>query len=74
MLESNNVKLAMISIFIIVGCSNNNPEVPSTSIEDTIEIIHGIEINDQYRWLEDFTSEKSKAWVDEQNKYTNQCY
>lgn len=72
MLESKNIKLALISIVVIVGCSNNNPGAPSTFKEDTIEIIHGVEINDQYRWLEDFTSEKAKAWVYEQNKYTNQ--
>ena len=34
------------------------------------ETIHGYEIEDSYRWLEDFTSEESKDWVKRQNQFT----
>ena len=45
----------------------NYPE--AKKIEFT-ENIHGYEINDSYRWLEDFTSNDSLDWVKRQNKFT----
>jgi len=59
-------------ILIFVSCSNEPEETsyPISKKVDFVETIHGYEIEDQYRWLEDFTSEESKIWVDEQNKFT----
>jgi prolyl oligopeptidase len=59
-------------ILIFVSCSNELKETsyPISKKVDFVETIHGYEIEDQYRWLEDFTSEESKTWVDEQNKFT----
>ena len=59
-------------ILIFVSCSNEPKETsyPISKKVDFVETIHGYEIEDQYRWLEDFTSEESKIWVDEQNKFT----
>ena len=59
-------------IFLVYGCSNQQKEInyPESNKIDFVETIHGYEIEDNYRWLEDFTSDKSKAWVDEQNKFT----
>jgi prolyl oligopeptidase len=59
-------------ILIFVSCSNEPKETPYPISKkvDFVETIHGYEIEDQYRWLEDFTSEESKTWVDEQNKFT----
>ena len=59
-------------ILLLVGCSNEPQEIlyPTSKKIDFVETIHGYEIEDQYRWLEDFTSEESKEWVDRQNKFT----
>ena len=59
-------------ILIFVSCSNEPEETsyPISKKVDFVETIHGYEIEDQYRWLEDFTSEESKTWVDKQNKFT----
>ena len=59
-------------ILIFVSCSNEPKKTsyPISKKVDFVETIHGYEIEDQYRWLEDFTSEESKTWVDEQNKFT----
>ena len=59
-------------ILIFVSCSNEPKETsyPISKKVYFVETIHGYEIEDQYRWLEDFTSEESKTWVDEQNKFT----
>ena len=59
-------------VLLIASCSNELPEIsyPTTKKIDFVETIHGYEIEDQYRWLEDFTSEESKIWIENQNKYT----
>jgi prolyl oligopeptidase len=35
------------------------------------EVIHGVEIVDPYRWLEDGTSPETRAWIDAQNQYAH---
>jgi prolyl oligopeptidase len=43
---------------------------PITIIEPVTEILHGIEITDPYRWLEDQNSLRTRKWLDEQAVYT----
>lgn len=43
---------------------------PLTRKEDVTENIHGVDIADPYRWLEDDHSEDTKAWVKAQNEVT----
>jgi prolyl oligopeptidase len=58
-------------ILIITACSNQNSSgYPETKKEKFTETIHGYEISDSYRWLEDFTSDDSLDWVKRQNKFT----
>ncbi len=59
-------------ILLLVGCTNETPEIsyPTSKKIDFVETIHGYEIEDRYRWLEDFTSDESKEWVERQNKFT----
>ena len=63
--------LNIFSILIITACSNQNTtSYPETKKEKFTETIHGYEISDSYRWLEDFTSDDSLDWVKRQNKFT----
>ena len=63
--------LNIFLILIITACSNQNTSsYPETKKEEFTETIHGYEISDSYRWLEDFTSDDSLDWVKRQNKFT----
>lgn len=44
---------------------------PATRQDNVREVIHGVEIVDPYRWLEDQQSPETRKWVEEQNAYTN---
>ena len=62
--------LNIFLILIITSCSNQNSSgYPETKKEKFTETIHGYEISDSYRWLEDFTSDDSLDWVKRQNKF-----
>jgi prolyl oligopeptidase len=43
---------------------------PLTPVEPVTEILHGIEITDPYRWLEDQNSPRTRKWLEEQAAYT----
>jgi prolyl oligopeptidase len=43
---------------------------PPTPVEPVTEIVHGIEITDPYRWLEDQDSPRTRKWLEEQAAYT----
>jgi prolyl oligopeptidase len=43
---------------------------PPTPVEPVTEILHGIEITDPYRWLEDQNSPRTRKWLEEQSAHT----
>ncbi len=51
--------------------SENQKEPPETKRDPVIEELHGIEIKDPYRWLEE-DSEEVKRWIEAQNAYTDE--
>jgi prolyl oligopeptidase len=47
------------------------PEPPATRQDNVKDVIHGVEIVDPYRWLEDQDSKETRDWVAAQNAYTH---
>ncbi len=43
---------------------------PATRAEDVKDVIHGVEVRDPYRWLEDVKSEEVKGWMKAQDDLT----
>jgi prolyl oligopeptidase len=43
---------------------------PPTRSGSQVDVLHGVEIADPYRWLEDPNDPEVQAWVDEQNRLT----
>jgi len=44
---------------------------PPTETREVVETLHGVEIRDPYRWLEDQEAPETRAWIDLQNSYTD---
>ncbi len=51
------------------GSAAGQPAPPVTRIEVVTDRMHGIDIPDPYRWLEDQQSPETRAWIVEQNAY-----
>lgn len=47
------------------------PAPPFTVRDHTVETLHGVALADPYRWLEDQTSPQTRAWIEEQDRYTD---
>lgn len=47
-----------------------NKTKPKTRIEEVKDVLHGVEIIDPYRWLENGNSLEVKQWTEKQNKYS----
>lgn len=48
----------------------DKPQYPATRVEDVVESLHGVEIHDPYRWLEEEESPAAKEWIASQNAFT----
>ena len=66
--------IQIFSIIFLASCTMDKPDVnpPITKQDDLVETLHGVEVADPYRWLEDFTSDKAATWEKLQNDYTAQ--
>ena len=42
---------------------------PHTKADAVSETLHGVEVTDPYRWLEDQKSPETRAWIEAQNRY-----
>ncbi len=47
------------------------PLPPATEVHEVTETLHGVEVTDSYRWLEDSGTPEARIWVRHQNGYTD---
>jgi len=61
-------------MFVIQSCKKEEekiPPPPESKVINVGENVHGVEIVDHYRWLEDQESPETREWIKEQNAYTD---
>src|SRR6187431_485427 len=46
---------------------------PATRRDAVVDVLHGLEVSDPYRWLEDGDAAEVRAWVAAQNEHTRQA-
>src|SRR2546430_10791282 len=49
--------------------SEPRPAYPPSRVADVVETLHGVEVHDPYRWLEDGRSPEVQAWAKDQNDF-----
>ena len=47
-------------------------EYPTTVEKKVIDVIHGVEVEDNYKWLENLENDEVKKWIKSQNFFTDQ--
>ena len=67
-------RLAILSVVVTLlaspAASADQPAYPPTRVDDVVENLHGTEVHDPYRWLEDGSSPEVQAWAKDQNTFT----
>ena len=70
--------MALVGVLCFVGCAEPEKEsnivvspAPLTRFENIVDLIHGVEVPDLYRWLEDQESPETRRWLEDQNAHTD---
>jgi prolyl oligopeptidase len=63
------LSLACLLVMALEACSPGAPRPPETRRVDIVDTLHGVEVTDPYRWLEDQQSAETRAWIDAQKAY-----
>jgi len=60
---------------VLASCAQAPPfdpaAYPVAQCGDTVDLLHGVEVPDPYRWLEDEQSDRTQAWIEQQNSLTH---
>lgn len=64
----------LLSGIMVMACAPQQKKLvyPETAKVDTVDVYFGTEVPDPYRWLENDTSAATAAWVEAENKVTNE--
>ncbi|GHS93708.1 prolyl endopeptidase [Bacteroidia bacterium] len=68
------VRIILLSSMMILGACQLKTKLvyPAAEKDNTVDNYFGTEVPDPYRWLENDTSQATAAWVEAENKVTNE--
>lgn len=62
------ILVALVPLSLVHAMNPKN--YPPSRVEPVVDKVHGIDVADPYRWLEDSSAAEVKAWTEKQNAYT----
>src|SRR5215472_5862908 len=66
--------IAVVVLFALIVPAQSHKSPPVARVDNVTETIHGVQITDPYRWLEDQNSPETRAWIDAENDYTQSVF
>jgi prolyl oligopeptidase len=61
---------ALAVLSLTQGAMQQKPAYPPTKKDNVVDKVHGVEISDAYRWLEDANSAVVQEWTEKENAFT----
>ena len=63
------IVLLLFLVAIFAGCAGSSP--PGSRRAPVTDTYHGVEVVDDYRWLEDWDDPDVRQWSNEQNAHAD---
>ncbi|MBX7102996.1 MAG: prolyl oligopeptidase family serine peptidase [Gemmataceae bacterium] len=64
------VSLACVLVSGTLGMAQSRPAYPASKIDPVVDNLHGVNVPDPYRWLEEGDNPAVREWTEKQNAYT----
>src|SRR5579872_3158492 len=70
-MQNKRLLASLLSVAVLATAASaaDFPPPPETKMDPVTETIHGVEITDPYRWLENQKSPATREWIERQNRY-----
>ena len=62
--------LFFVLLLLLSSFAMSQTNYPPSHRDDVVDTIHGVQVADPYRWLEDQQSPETRAWINAQNAFT----
>jgi prolyl oligopeptidase len=63
--------IAITTAPVVIAATAAPPRAPVTRVEVVRDTLHGVVIEDPYRWLENKDAPETRAWIDAENAFTD---